>query len=144
MFYVIYSKDWNILLNSDSFFFKAKFITGYYWIGNIEKKALFSFFCMVGNNPSDSDSSGIPIFWVILVAKQKFNLQGKKITENKLKSSDYKFNILSPINLRTNLAFAIHKSKTFVMILAKKFDLSGLMLVKKQWYWAYYLCAAYF
>ena len=87
-FYVIYSKDWNILLNSDSFFFKAKFITGYYWIGTIEKKGPFSSFCMLVNNPSDSDSSGIPIFWVISVAKQKFNLQGKKVTENKLKSSD--------------------------------------------------------
>ena len=135
MFCVIYSKDWNILLNSDSFFFKAKFITGYYWIGTIEKKALFSSFCMVGNNPSDSDSSGIPIFWVISVAKQKFNLQGKKVTENKLKLSDYKFNILTPVNVKTNFTFAVHKSKSFVVILAKKFDVSGLVLVKKQWCW---------
>ena len=91
---------------------------------------------MVGNNPSgSSDSSGIPIFWVISVTKQKFNLQGKKVTENKLKLSDYEFNILTPVNVKTNFPFAVHKSKSFVVILAKKFDVSGLVLVKKQWCW---------
>ena len=66
------------------------------------------------------------------MATQKFNLQGKKVTENKLETPDYEFNILSPVNAKTNFSFAIHKGKTFVVILAKKFDVSGLMLVKKQ------------
>ena len=59
----------------------------------LKSKTLFSSFCMVGNNPSDSSDSS-------LVAKQKFNLQGKKVTENKLKSSDYEFTILRKCHTR--------------------------------------------
>ena len=53
---------------------------------------------MVGNNPSDCSVLFFRqlqrhlIFRVTLVAKQKFNLQGKKVTENKVKSVDYGFN----------------------------------------------------
>ena len=32
-----------------------------------------------------------------MVAKQKFNLQGKKVAENKLKSSEYELNIINPL-----------------------------------------------
>ena len=42
-------EDWKVL-TSDSFFFKTKLVTGYYWIDTIEKQALFSSFYMVGNN----------------------------------------------------------------------------------------------
>ena len=60
---------------------------------------------------------------------------GKKVTENKLKSFDYGFKIFSPVNVKANFNFAIHQSKTFVMILVNTFDVSSLMLVKKQWCW---------
>ena len=70
---------------------------------------------------------------VISVAKQKFNLQGRKVTENKLNPliTDLK----CPVNVKANFNFAIHQSKTFVMILVNKFDVSSLMLVKNQWCW---------
>ena len=44
MFYVIYSKDWKILLTPDSFFFKTKYLTGYYWTDAIEKQNTFFIF----------------------------------------------------------------------------------------------------
>ena len=50
MFRVIYSKDWNILLTSDSFLFRAKFITGCYWIATW-KKALFHLFLWLEITP---------------------------------------------------------------------------------------------
>ena len=54
----------------------------------LQNKALFSSFCMVGRNPFDSSASFETFFRycreVISVAKQKFNLQGRKVTENKL------------------------------------------------------------
>ena len=37
-----------------------------------------------------------------------------------------------PVNVKANVNFAIHQSKTFVMILVSTFDVSSLMLVKKQ------------
>ena len=88
----------------DSFYLKLK----HYW----KNKAFFASFCMVGNNPSDCSVLFFRqlqrhlIFRVTLVAKQKFNLQGKKVTENKVKSVDYGFNT---------------------------FYVSSLTLVKKQW-----------
>ena len=69
----------------------------------LKNKALFSSFCMVWNNLSNYSVlfktffqalQRHPIFKFTSVAKQRFNLQGKKVTENKLKSSDYEFNIL--------------------------------------------------
>ena len=73
--------------------------------------------------------------------KQKFNLQGKKVAENKLKSYDYGFNLLNPANVKTNFNFAIHESKTFVMILVNTFDVSSLMLLKND-VGTYYMSAA--
>ena len=73
--------------------------------------------------------------------KQKFNLQGKKVAENKLKSYDYGFNLLNPVNVKTNFNFAIHESKTFVMILVNTFDVSSLMLLKND-VGTYYMSAA--
>ena len=125
--YVICSKDWNILLTSDSLFFKAKFISEYYWIGTIEKKAIFSSFCMVGNNPSDSsNSAGIPVFQVISVTKQKFNLQWKKWLKTNL----------SPLikNLTYSVSYMSKRISLLQYIKAKTFDVSSLMLVKKLWY----------
>ena len=78
------------------------------------------------------------------MAKQKFNLKGKKVAKNKLKSSDSVFNILSPVIVKTNFTFAIYKSKTFAVILAKTFGVSGLMLVKINDVGAFSLPAAYF
>ena len=72
------------------------------------------------------------IFKVISVAKQRFNLQGEKATENKLKSFDYGFKIFIPINVKATFSFAIHQSKTFVMILVNTFDVSSLILATKQ------------
>ena len=66
------------------------------------------------------------------MAKQKLNLRGEKVTENKLKSANYGFNILSPVNVKTSFTFAIHQSKTFVVIVVNMFDVSSLMLVKNQ------------
>ena len=39
------------------------------------------------------------------------------------------------VNVKANFNFAIHQSKTFVMILLNTFDGSSLMLFKKQWCW---------
>ena len=44
MFCMIYSKDWKMFITSDSFFFKTKFLTVYYWIDTIEKQNTFSSF----------------------------------------------------------------------------------------------------
>ena len=68
--------------------------------------------------------------------KAKFNLQGKKVTENKLKSFDYGFKILIPVYVKANFSFTIHQSKCFVMILVNMFDVSSLILATKQWCWA--------
>ena len=65
--------------------------------------------------------------------KQKFNRQRKKVTENKLKSSDYEFNILYPIIFKTNFSSAIHQSKNFVTVVVITFYVSSLVVVKKQW-----------
>ena len=43
--------------------------------------------------------------------------------------------IFSPVNVKANFNFAIHQSKTFLIILVNTCDVSSLMLVKKQWYW---------
>ena len=92
------------VLTLDSFYLKLK----HYW----KNKAFFASFCMVGNNPSDCSVLFFRqlqrhlIFKVTLVAKQKFNLHRKKVTENKVKSVDYGFNT---------------------------FYVSSLTLVKKQW-----------
>ena len=90
---------------------------------------------MVRNNLSNYSVS-FEIFFSgiaeVLIAKQKFNLQGKKVTENKLKSSDYEINILFPVIFKMNFSFAIHQSKTFVAIVVITFYVLSLMLVKKQ------------
>ena len=78
------------------------------------------------------------------MAKQKLNLQGKKIAENKLKSYDYGFNILNRLNVETNFNFTIHQSKAFVMILVNTSYVSSLMLAKNSDVGAYYISAAYF
>ena len=57
----------------------------------LKSKAIFSCFWLVGNNPSDSYVLFETFFQalqrhpVTLMAKQKFNLQGKNVTENTLK-----------------------------------------------------------
>ena len=43
--------------------------------------------------------------------------------------------IFSPVNVKANFNFAINQSKTFLIILVNTFDVSSLMLVKKQWCW---------
>ena len=108
----------------------------------LQNKALFSSFCIVGRNPFDSSVSFETFFRYCrgiqfllrhpsyFGCKAKFNLQRKKVTENKLKSFDYGFKC--PVNVKANVNFAIHQSKTFVMILVSTFDVSSLMLVKKQ------------
>ena len=107
----------------------------------LKNKALFSSLCIVGNNPSDSSVlfetffSGIAEasnFSIYFGSKAKVSSAGKKVTANKLKSSDYGYNILSPVNVKANLNFAIHESKTFVVILVNAFYVSSLMLVKKN------------
>ena len=73
-----------------------------------------------------------PIFKVISVAKQKLNLQEKKVTENKLKYFDYGFKIFIPVNVKANFSFTIHQSKTVLMILVNTFHVSSLILATKQ------------
>ena len=52
-----------VLLTSDSFFFKTKFVTGYYQIDTIAKQSSLPYFCMVGNNPSNSSVSFETVFF---------------------------------------------------------------------------------
>ena len=78
------------------------------------------------------------------MAQQKFDLQGKNVAENKLNSSEYGFKILNPVNVKTNFNFAIHQSKTFVVVLVNTFDVSSFMLVKNNDVGANYMSAAYF
>ena len=58
----------------------------------LESKALFSSFCMIGNNSSNSSVS-FEFFFRHCRGIHFFNLQGKRFTENKLKSSDHEFNM---------------------------------------------------
>ena len=107
----------------------------------LQNKALFSSFCMVGRNSFDSSVS-FETFFRYCRCIQFFNLlrfqskslicSGKKVTENKLKSFDYGFKIFIPLNVKANFSFAIHQSKTVVMILVNTFDLSSLILAAKQ------------
>ena len=105
-----------MLLTSDSFFFQTKFLTGYYWIDTIEKQNTFFIFCRLVLNIFFSGIADASNF-LIYVAKQKRNLQRKKVTANKLKSSDYGLNILNPINVKLNFNLAVTQNKTFVVIL---------------------------
>ena len=59
----------------------------------------------------------------------------KKVTENKLKYFDYGFKIFIPVNVKANFSFAIHQSKTVLMILVNTFHVSSLILATKQWSW---------
>ena len=92
MFYVIHSKDWKLLLTSGSFFFKTKcywvLLNWRYW----KAKHFFHLFVW------------LEIILLILLFHSNFffrhcrgihffNLQGKRFTENKLKSSDHEFNM---------------------------------------------------
>ena len=106
----------------------------------LQNKALFSSFCMVGRNPFDS-SVLVETFSITAEASKLLWLQSKSLiwreknTENKLKSFNYGFKIFSLVNVKANFNFAIHQSKTFVMIQVNSFDVSSLMLVKKQLCW---------
>ena len=71
-------------------------------------------------------------------------MQGKKVAENKLKSSEYELNIINPVNVKTNFNFVIHQSEIFVVVLVNTFDVSGFMLVKNNDVGAYYMSEAYF
>ena len=111
----------------------------------LQNKALFSSFCIAGRSPFDSSVSfetfirywrGMQFFKLLrLQSKSLICREKKSVSENKLKSFDYGFKIFSPVNVKANFNFAIHQSKTFVMILVNTFDVSSLMLVKKQWCW---------
>ena len=98
---------------------------------------------MVERNPFDSSVSfetfsGIAEasnFSTYFGCKAKVQAAWKKVSENKLKSFDYGFKLFSPVNVKESFNFAIHQSKSFVMILVNTFDLSSLMLVQKQWCW---------
>ena len=57
------SASLTVLLTSDSFFFKTKFVTGYYQIDTIAKQSSLPYFCMVGNNPSNSSVSFETVFF---------------------------------------------------------------------------------
>ena len=111
----------------------------------LQNKALFSSFCMAGRNPFDSSVSFetffrycrcIKFFKLFWLQNKSLICRGKKVTENKLKSFDYGFKIFIPVNVKANFSFAIHQSKTVVMILVNTFDVSSLILVTKQWCWA--------
>ena len=80
------------------------------------------------------------------MAKQKFNLQRKKVIANKLKSSDYEFNILNPVNVKINFNLAIHQSKTFMVILVNTFLCIEFDPIKKTMKFGHniYMSAAYF
>ena len=71
-------------------------------------------------------------------------MQGKKVAENKLKSSEYELNIINPVNVKTNFNFVLHQSEIFVVVLVNTFDVSGFMLVKNNDVGAYYMSKAYF
>ena len=73
------------------------------------------------------------LFWL---QNKSLICRGEKVTENKLKSFDYGFKIFIPVNVKANFSFAIHQSKTVVMILVNTFDVSSLILATKQWCWA--------
>ena len=84
-------------------------------------------------------------FFNLIRWQSKSLIWRKKVTEKNFKSSDYVFNILSPVNVKANFNFAIHQSKSFVVILVNTFYVSSLMLVKKQWSFGIkYMSAAYF
>ena len=70
-------------------------------------------------------------------------MQGKNVSENKRNCSEYGFNILNPVNVKTSFNFAIHQSKTFVVVLVNTFDVSSFLLVKNNDVGAYYMSAAY-
>ena len=69
---------------------------------------------------------------------------GKRSLQTKFKTSHYGFNTLNPVNVKTNFNFAIHQSKTFVVVLVNTFDVSSFMLVKNNDVGANYMSAAYF
>ena len=132
---MFYSQNWEMLLTSDSFFFKTKFATRYYWIDTIAKQSTFFIFCVAGRNPFDSSVSFetffrycrcIKFFKLFWLQNKSLICRGKKVTENKLKSFDYGFKIFIPVNVKANFSFAIHQSKTVVMILVNTFDVSSL------------------
>ena len=140
------SKNWSILLTSDSFFYlKLNLLLDITELTLLQNKALFSSFCIAGRSPFDSSVSfetfirywrGMQFFKLLrLQSKSLICREKKSVSENKLKSFDYGFKIFSSVNVKANFNFAIHQSKTFVMILVNTFDVSSLMLVKKQWCW---------
>ena len=107
----------------------------------LQNKALFSSFCMVGRNPFDSSVSFetffrhyrcIQFFKLFRLQSKSSICSGNKVTENKLKSFDYGFKILIPVNIKANFSFAIHQNKAVVMILVNTFDLSSLILAANQ------------
>ena len=65
-----------------------------------------------------------PIFWHILRS-------AKKVTEHKLISCEYELNIFSFVNIKADFNFAIHETKSLVMILVEAFHITSLMGVKK-------------
>ena len=106
----------------------------------LQNKAPVSSFCMVGRNPFYSSVS-FRIFFRYCRSIQflkLFRLQSKSLICRGKKSLKINLNPLitdlrCPVNFNANFNFAIHQSKTFIMILVNTFDVSSLMLVKKQW-----------
>ena len=76
---------------------------------------------------------GIQCFNLLRQQSKSLICRERKVTENKLKSSDYEFNILYPVIFKTNFSSAIHQSKTFVTVVVITFYVSSLMVVKQQW-----------
>ena len=114
-------------------------------LDNIELTLLQNKELMVWLNPFDSSVSFetffrycrcIQFFKLFRLQSKSLIYREKKVTENKLKSFDYGFKIFIPVNVKANFSFAIHQSKTVVMILVNTFDVSSLILVTKQWCWA--------
>ena len=95
-----------VIFTSDIFFFKTKFVAGIIKLTLLKSKALFSSFCMVGNNPSDSSVSFETFFSGnaeasnLLLWQNKSLICRENVTENKVKSSDYEFNILRKCHTR--------------------------------------------
>ena len=140
--WMFYSKNWKILLTSDSFF-SLKLNLLIIELTLLQNKALFSSFCTVGRNPFDSSVSfetffrycrGIHFLNLFRLQSKSLICREKKSLKTNLNPRDYGFKIFSLVNVKAN--FSILQSKTFVMILVNTFDVSSLILVKKQWCWA--------
>ena len=96
---------------------------------------------MLGNNSSDSSvlfetfffrhCRGIECFNLLRWQSKSLICRGKS-HRKQTKVSDYGFNILSSVNVKTNFNVAIHHSKTFAVIIVNTLYVSSLMLVKSN------------